>query len=60
MQSVNEPAAAFLANKRVAAPASPGAPKTHGSNSVYRRLSGRVATVRVSVVSRAAWRRLSA
>jgi uncharacterized protein len=41
MQSVNEAAAAFLANKRVAVTGVSRTPKTHGSNNVYRRLRDR-------------------
>jgi predicted CoA-binding protein len=41
MQSVNEAASAFLANKRVAVTGVSRRPKTHGSNSVYRRLRER-------------------
>jgi predicted CoA-binding protein len=41
MQSVNEAAAAFLANKRVAVTGVSRTPKTHGSNSVYKRLRDR-------------------
>lgn len=41
MQSINEAAAAFLANKRVAVTGVSGTPKTHGSNNVYRRLRER-------------------
>jgi predicted CoA-binding protein len=41
MQSVNEAASAFLANKRVAVTGVSRTPKTHGSNSVYRRLRER-------------------
>jgi predicted CoA-binding protein len=41
MQSVNEAAAAFLANKRVAVTGVSRTPKTHGSNSVYKRLRER-------------------
>ena len=41
MQSVNEAAAAFLANKRVAVTGVSRTPKTHGSNNVYRRLRER-------------------
>ena len=41
MQSVNQAAAAFLANKRVAVTGVSRTPKTHGSNSVYRRLRER-------------------
>jgi predicted CoA-binding protein len=41
MQSVNEAASAFLANKRVAVTGVSRTPKTHGSNTVYRRLRER-------------------
>jgi predicted CoA-binding protein len=41
MQSVNEAAAIFLANKRVAVTGVSRTPKTHGSNSVYKRLRER-------------------
>ena len=41
MQTVNEAAAAFLANKRVAVTGVSRTPKTHGSNNVYRRLRER-------------------
>jgi predicted CoA-binding protein len=41
MQSVNEAASAFLANKRVAVTGVSRAPKTHGSNNVYKRLRER-------------------
>jgi predicted CoA-binding protein len=41
MQSVNEAAGAFLANKRVAVTGVSRTPKTHGSNNVYRRLRER-------------------
>ena len=41
MQSVKEAASAFLANKRVAVTGVSRTPKTHGSNSVYRRLRER-------------------
>jgi predicted CoA-binding protein len=41
MQSVNEAAATFLANKRVAVTGVSRTPKTHGSNNVYRRLRER-------------------
>jgi predicted CoA-binding protein len=41
MQSVNEAAAAFLANHRVAVTGVSRASKTHGSNNVYRRLRER-------------------
>jgi uncharacterized protein len=41
MQSVNEAAAAFLANKRVAVTGVSRTPKTHGSNNVYQRLRER-------------------
>jgi len=41
MQSMNEAATAFLANKRVAVTGVSRTPKTHGSNNVYRRLRER-------------------
>jgi predicted CoA-binding protein len=41
MQSVKEAAAAFLANKRVAVTGVSRTPKTHGSNTVYKRLRDR-------------------
>jgi predicted CoA-binding protein len=41
MQSVKEAASEFLANKRVAVTGVSRAPKTHGSNNVYRRLRER-------------------
>jgi uncharacterized protein len=41
MQSINEAAAAFLANKRVAVTGVSRTPKTHGSNNVYKRLRER-------------------
>jgi predicted CoA-binding protein len=41
MQSVNEAATAFLANKRVAVTGVSRTPKTHGSNNVYKRLRDR-------------------
>ena len=41
MQSINQAAAAFLANKRVAVTGVSRTPKTHGSNNVYRRLRER-------------------
>jgi len=41
MQSVNEAAAAFLANKRVAVTGVSRTPRTHGSNNVYQRLRER-------------------
>jgi uncharacterized protein len=41
MQSVSDAASAFLANKRVAVTGVSRAPKTHGSNNVYRRLRER-------------------
>ena len=41
MQSINEAASAFLANKRVAVTGVSRTPKTHGSNNVYRRLRER-------------------
>ena len=41
MQSVNEAAAAFLTNKRVAVTGVSRTPGNHGSNNVYRRLRER-------------------
>jgi uncharacterized protein len=41
MQSVKEAASTFLANKRVAITGVSRTPKTHGSNTVYRRLRER-------------------
>ena len=41
MQSVNEAATAFLANKRIAVTGVSRTPRTHGSNSVYKRLRER-------------------
>jgi predicted CoA-binding protein len=41
MQSVEEAASTFLANKRVAVTGVSRTPKTHGSNNVYRRLRER-------------------
>src|SRR5215831_18492679 len=41
MPSINEAAAAFLANKRVAVTGVSRTPKTHGSNNVYQRLRER-------------------
>ena len=41
MQSIDEAASAFLAKKRVAVTGVSRTPKTHGSNSVYRRLRER-------------------
>src|SRR5262249_59136684 len=41
MQSIQEAAAVFLANKRVAVTGVSRTPKTHGSNNVYRRLPER-------------------
>jgi uncharacterized protein len=41
MQNVNEAAAAFLANKRVAVTGVSRTPKTHGANNVYQRLRER-------------------
>ena len=41
MQNINEAAAAFLANKRVAVTGVSRTPKTHGSNNVYQRLRER-------------------
>ena len=41
MTNVKEAAAAFLANKRVAVTGVSRTPKTHGSNSVYKRLRER-------------------
>ena len=45
MQSINEAAAAFLANGRVAVTGVSRTPETHGSNAVYRRLRERGYTV---------------
>jgi uncharacterized protein len=45
MQSVNEAAAAFLANGRVAVTGVSRTPEAHGSNAVYRRLRERGYTV---------------
>jgi len=41
MQNVKEAATAFLANKRVAVTGVSRTPKTHGSNTVYKRLRER-------------------
>src|SRR5262245_37320660 len=41
MQSIEEAASVFLANKRVAVTGVSRTPKTHGSNNVYRRLRER-------------------
>ena len=41
MESVKDAAAAFLANKRVAVTGVSRSPKTHGSNTVYKRLRDR-------------------
>ena len=41
MQSVDEAASAFLASKRVAVTGVSRTPRTHGSNSVYKRLRER-------------------
>src|SRR5512132_2236729 len=41
MQNINEAAAAFLACQRVAVTGVSRTPKTHGSNTVYRRLRER-------------------
>ena len=41
MQSINEAAATFLASERVAVTGVSRTPKTHGSNTVYRRLRER-------------------
>jgi uncharacterized protein len=41
MQSIDEAASAFLANRRVAVTGVSRTPKTHGSNNVYRRLRER-------------------
>jgi len=41
MQTINQAAEAFLANKRVAVTGVSRTPKTHGSNTVYRRLRDR-------------------
>jgi predicted CoA-binding protein len=41
MQSMKEAASAFLANKRVAVTGVSRTPKTHGSNTVYKRLRER-------------------
>ena len=41
MQSIDEAASAFLANKRVAVTGVSRTPKAHGSNNVYRRLRER-------------------
>src|SRR5438093_1975462 len=41
MQTMKDAATAFLANKRVAVTGVSRTPKTHGSNTIYRRLRGR-------------------
>jgi predicted CoA-binding protein len=41
MQDIKEAAAAFLANQRIAVTGVSRTPKTHGGNSVYRRLRDR-------------------
>ena len=41
MQSMKDAAAAFLANKRVAVTGVSRTPKTHGSNTIYKRLRER-------------------
>ena len=41
MQSINEAASAFLANKRIAVTGVSRTPQTHGSNTIYRRLRDR-------------------
>ncbi len=41
MQGIKEAASAFLANKRVAVTGVSRTPKTHGSNTVYKRLRDR-------------------
>ena len=41
MQSIEQAASVFLANKRVAVTGVSRTPKTHGSNNVYRRLRER-------------------
>jgi len=41
MQSINEAATAFLANKRVAVTGVSRTPQNHGSNNVYKRLRDR-------------------
>src|ERR1041385_6865003 len=41
MQTVNEAAAEFLANKRIAVTGVSRTPKSHGSNNVYKRLRER-------------------
>src|SRR5438046_8987029 len=41
MQSVDEAASPFLANKRISVTGVSRTPKTHGSNNVYRRLKDR-------------------
>jgi predicted CoA-binding protein len=41
MQSINQAASAFLANKRVAVTGVSHAPKQHGSNTVFKRLRER-------------------
>ena len=41
MQSIKEAAVEFLANKRVAVTGVSRTPKTHGSNTIYKRLRER-------------------
>ena len=41
MESVKEAATTFLANKRVAVTGVSRTPKTHGSNTIYKRLRER-------------------
>ena len=41
MQDINQAASEFLASKRVAVTGVSRAPKTHGANSVYRRMRQR-------------------
>jgi predicted CoA-binding protein len=41
MQSINDAAAAFLADKRIAVTGVSRTPKTHGANNVYKRLRER-------------------
>jgi predicted CoA-binding protein len=41
VQTINQAASAFLANKRIAVTGVSRTPKTHGSNNVYRRLRER-------------------
>jgi hypothetical protein len=41
METIQQAAAAFLANKRIAVTGVSRTPKTHGSNNVYRRLRER-------------------